>query len=259
MTRRKPHLKILALGLAAALALAAMAWATPPVKTEVGNLVLEFGFGSSPKALPAYENAPIKFWGSLRIGSKDGLIPAKIEHVEVELDKFGDVETRGLPSCTMGRLSTTTTQQARQLCPGAIVGSGSGAGVLAFPEQLPIDVTTPLTFFNGPQFGADPSVIVHAHLNIPAPTTYLVLLRVERIQNGIYGFRIASDVPRIAGGAGTITSFRFRIDREWKYKGKEMHYLLARCPIGRLQAVLNASFDDGTLLRTHFVDPCTTR
>ncbi|HEX6665403.1 MAG TPA: hypothetical protein VF081_02275 [Solirubrobacterales bacterium] len=257
MSGRKPHRTILALGLAAALALTAMAGATPPVETSVGNLVFEFGFGSSPKALPAHENVPIKFWGSMRIGTKDGSIPAKIEHVDVELDKFGDVETRGLPTCSQAKLSATTTEQARRLCPGAIVGTGSGKGILAFPEQPPIDVTTPLTFFNGPQFGADPSVIVHAHLNIPAPTTYLVLLRVERIQNGIYGFRIASDVPRIAGGSGTITGFRFRIDREWKYKGREMHYLLARCPIGRLQAVLNASFDDGTLVRTHFIDPCT--
>jgi hypothetical protein len=241
------------------LLVAGLASETLASRVALGNLVVDFDFNSAPRKLPRTVDAPIKFWGSSEIQTRDGATPAQIEHIMVEFDRFGHLETRGLPTCSRRQLEATTAAKARKMCPGAIVGTGFGAGVVEFPEQTPIPASSPVTFFNGPEIDGDPSVIVHAHLDIPAPTTYLVPVRIETINRGIYGYRIDSDIPRIAGGYGTITDFRFRFDRKWHFGGERLSYLYARCPIGRLQALIEAQFVDGTDLKMTFAHPCQAR
>jgi hypothetical protein len=225
----------------------------------LGNLIVDFQLDSAPKSLPKHENAPIAFWGSGDFATRDGTTPPKLRKMIFEMDKFGKVETRGLQVCTRAKLEATTVSQAREKCRGAIVGTGTGAGIVEFPEQAPIPARTPLTFFNGPTVGGDPTVIAHAYLTVPAPTTYLVPLRIERIRKGIFGFRIESDFPAIAGGYGSITHFDFRIDRKWQYRGEKLSYVYARCTIGRLQARFQAEFSDGSNVFGLFVDPCQVR
>ncbi len=246
------------LGFAAILGLLAAA-ALATTRVAVGNLIVEFNLDSAPAKLPRHQDAPISFWGSGSFETRDGTTPPPLRQMIFEVDKFGHLETRGLPTCSLAKLGATTVPQARKLCPGAIAGTGTGHGIVEFPEQAPIPAQTPLTFFNGPRIGGDPSLIVHAHLTVPVPTTYLVPLRIESISKGIYGFRVASKFPPIAGGYGSITSFDFRFDRKWRFKGEELSYVYARCPIGRLQARIEAEFKDGTALFGHFVDPCQAR
>lgn len=223
---------------------------------DLGNLIVDFHLDSAPAKLPRHELAPIDFWGSGDFGTKDGTTPPKLQEMTFEIDKFGAVETLGLPVCTQAKLRATTVSRARNVCQGAIVGAGTGAGIVEFPEQAPIPARTPLTFFNGPVVGGDPTLIVHAYLTVPVPTTYLVPLRIERIHKGIYGFRIQSKFPPIAGGYGSITHFDFRVDRKWRYRGKSTSYLYARCPIGHLQAKFEAEFSDSSKVSGTFVDRC---
>ena len=44
----------------------------------------------------------------------------------------------------------------------------------------------------------------------------------------------SSQIPSIAGGAGSVTKFKLTIDRRFTYKGKKESYLTASCPTGRL-------------------------
>jgi hypothetical protein len=228
-------------------------------RAVAGNLVIDFELDSAPDKLPRFENTPISFWGSGSFGTGDGSVPPPLQRMLFEIDKFGSLETRGLPKCTVAKLEATTAPQARQLCPGAVVGTGRGAAVIAFPEQAPLPASTPLTFFNGPKVGGDPTVIVHAHLTIPSPTTYLVPMRIEHIEKGVYGFRVESKIPPIAGGYGSITGFRFHMDRKWQFGDSELSYINARCQIGRLQARIETEFVDDTILRIHYVHPCQVR
>lgn len=228
-------------------------------RVSLGNLLVDFHLDSAPNRLPRHENAPIDFWGSGAFRTQDGTTPPKLERMTFEIDRFGKVETLGLPVCSQGRLKATTVSQARGLCPGAIVGTGSGSVIVEFPEQPPIPARAPLTFFNGPTIGGDPSLIIHAFLSIPVPATYLVPLRIRRIHNGVYGFRIEAKIPPIAGGSGSITRFDFRFDRDWRYRGKRMSYIYARCAIGRLQARIETEFSDGSDLFGHFIHPCQVR
>jgi hypothetical protein len=104
--------------------------------------------------------------------------------------------------------------RARAACPNAIVGEGQGTAIVKFPEQEPIKASSPITLFNGPPGPhGDPTVLAHAYLSVPAPTTYIVPIVIEPIHQGIYGYRTKATIPKIAGGAGIPISGHFRIGK----------------------------------------------
>jgi hypothetical protein len=252
----------LAVALAALLLVAASALAVREVtkiRLQAGNIVVVGEGGFAPKALPKNVDAPIELFGKGHLDTVDGNLPPILETLEFEFDKHGSVDTTGLPKCSSGKLQATTVSQARKLCPGAIVGKGEGSAVVAFPEQAPIKVSSPITIFNGPRIGGDPSVLAHAYLTVPAPTTFIVPVRIETIHRGRYGYRVEARIPKIAGGAGVPTAGSIRINRKWTFKGKKHSFVNARCADGRLQAIGKFDFKDGTNLKGTFVSTCQAR
>jgi hypothetical protein len=224
---------------------------------RASNLVITTDGGFTPTTLPKKGYAPIKLHGFGKIDTEDGSLPPILETVTIWFDKHGEVETRGLPVCTPAKLAATTVPQARKLCPGAIVGKGIGKAVVAFPEQPPIPATSPLTLFNARPKGRNPVVLVHAHLTVPAPTTFVVPIEIERVNSGRYGFKTVGKIPRIAGGSGIPLYARLSVGREWNYKGKRLSYANAGCPDGRLQAKGQFEFKDGTFLQGSVFKRCT--
>jgi hypothetical protein len=229
------------------------------VHIQAGNIIVDGEGGFTPTALPKNVDAPITLFGRGKISTVDGSYPPVLKTIEFEFDKHGSVDTTGLPKCSMAKLKATTVPQARKLCPGAIVGTGRGSAVVKFPEQGPIAASSPITLFNGPRIGGDPSVLAHAHLTVPAPTTFIVPVRIETIHNGRYGYHVKAEIPRIAGGYGIPISGSLRVGRKWTYKGKQHSFVNARCADGRLQAIGEFGFKDGTRMKGTFLSPCQVR
>ncbi len=229
------------------------------IRIQAGDIVVVGEGGFRPTALPKNVDAPITLFGRGKISTASGDYPPILQTIEFEFDKHGSVDTTGLPKCTAAKLQATTVPVARKLCPGAIVGTGRGSAVVLFPEQAPIPASSPITLFNGPRIGGDPSVLAHAHLTVPAPTTFIVPVRIETIHNGRYGYRVVARIPKIAGGAGVPISGSLTVGRKWTFKGKKHSYVNARCPDGRLQAVGKFGFKDGTRMSGTFLSPCQTR
>lgn len=250
---RKTVLRASAMAAVAALAIAASAAA---LVLHAGNVVVTTDGGFSPTTLPKTHFAPITLHGYGRISTADGSVPPVLKTIVLWFDKHGAVETRGLPICTKAKLAATTTAQARKLCPGAIVGTGFGKAVVNFPEQPPIPASSPITIFNGPPKDGNPTVLAHAHLTVPAPTTFVVPIVIQKVHDGRYGFKTVAEIPPIAGGSGTPIYGRLKIGRTWKYKGKTLSYANASCPDGRLQAKGEFVFKDGTDLRGELLRPC---
>jgi hypothetical protein len=258
------NIRALAVAVAAALVLVAAASALAVKKVtkihiQAGNIVVDGEGGFTPTALPRNVDAPITLFGRGKISTVDGTLPPVLQTIEFEFDKHGSVDTAGLPKCSAGRLKATTVPQARKLCPGAIVGTGRGSAVVKFPEQDPIPASSAITLFNGPRVGGDPTVYAHAHLTVPAPTTFIVPIRIETIHNGRYGYRVNAEIPKIAGGAGIPISGSITVGRKWTFKGKEHSYVNARCADGRLQAIGEFGFKDGTRMKGTFLSPCQVR
>ncbi|HEX3323947.1 MAG TPA: hypothetical protein VHR65_02245 [Solirubrobacterales bacterium] len=226
------------------------------LRLQVGDVTVVTGGGFSPTTLPKHEFAPIKLHGFGKFETTDGSPPPILKQLTIWFDKHGAVETRGLPVCTMAKLAATTTSQARKLCPGAIVGKGFGKAVINFPEQAPIAASSPITIFNGPKKDGNPTVLAHAHLTVPGPTTFVVPIEIQKVHDGRYGFKTVAEIPRIAGGYGTPIYGRLTIGKTWKYKGKTLSYANASCPDGHLQAKGQFTFKDGTFLQGTLVEPC---
>jgi hypothetical protein len=229
------------------------------VRLQAGNLLAIGEGGFAPSALPKNVDAPITIFGRGRLDTVDGTLPPILKTIEFEFDRHGSVDTVGLPFCTSGQLQATTVPAARKRCPGAIVGKGFGHAIVKFPEQAPIPVSSPITIFNGPRRGGDPTVFAHFYTTVPVVTTFVVPVRIETIHNGRYGYRVHAEIPKIANGAGIPISGSITIGRRWTYKGVKHSYVNARCPDGRLQAKGKFGFDDGTLLQGSFLNPCQTR
>jgi hypothetical protein len=229
------------------------------IELRAGNLVLVGHGGFAPETLPRHHNAPIILFGAGRISTVDGELPPILQRIEAEFDRHGAVDTAGLGVCTAQRLKATTVAGARRACADAIVGTGVGHGIVKFPEQAPIPVSSPLTLFNGPKKHGLDTVIAHGYLSIPVPTTYIVPVVIERVDNGVYGYRIDVKLPPIAGGYGIPISAKGKVGRKWIYWGEEHSFLNARCETGHLQAHGIFTFNDETVLSGTFIRPCSVR
>ena len=246
----------------ALLVIAASAWAVrnkEVIELRAGNLILVGRGTFAPEDLPKHHNAPIILHGAGHISTVDGELPPILEKVEAEFDRHGAIDTTGLGVCTTKKLQATTVAEARRVCRSAIVGEGIGRGIVKFPEQAPIHVSSPLTLFNGPKEHGLDTVIGHGYLSIPVPTTYIVPIVIERIHNGVYGYRIKVKIPPIAGGYGIPISAKGKVGRKWSINGRQHSFLNARCETGHLQAHGVFTFKDRSVLSGTIVKRCSVR
>ena len=248
-------LKLAALGAACTLGLAGVAAAE---RFVAGKLILDVDGGFSPKTLPKKSFAPVTLRGKGNISTTDGTVPPVMTRAIVEFDRNGKLDTRGLAVCRPVRLEDTVVKQARKVCKRAIVGTGFASAQVTFPDQPPIPATSPLTIFNGPRRGGNPTSIIHAYTTIPAPTTFVVVAPITRAK-GRYRYRVTANVPPIAGGYGALTFTRFKVGRVYKHKGKRRSYASARCRDGRLQARGSFQFADGTVISGTALRRCKAR
>jgi len=245
------------IGLLAAVGSASAVRKVERVKLRAGDLVIIGHGGFSPEALPRFHNAPIRLHGGGTVSTISGQIPPVLNDITFEFDRHGAVDTTGLPVCTKGKLVATDVPTARRACVDAIVGKGFGTAIVALPEQKPIPASTGITLFNGPKVNGFDTFLVHAHLDVPAPSTVLFQVVIEKIHKGVYGYRVDAEIPKIVNGYGHPVSGFINVGRQWTYKGKRHSYLSARCETGRLQARGKFGFEDGTLLIGNFFRPCT--
>lgn len=215
---------------------------------RVGTLVLHADGGFEPQALPQRTYAPIHFQGHGDIETTDGSVPPALQHVRLEFDRDGRLTTAGLSVCPPARLEGASPEEARNRCGDAIVGVGHIGAVVPLPLLGRITLRSPLTLFNGPRQGGNPTVIMHAQAPFPISETYVVVIPIERMHGSIYGYRTSFDIPPIAGGLGSITHLDTKIGRRYRVGGTERSYVSARCSDFILQTQGYFSFADGNVV-----------
>lgn len=256
MNRRRQALLIAVVGTLAAVLAASFAAAEKATVVRAGNLVLRINGGVSPKKLPKNKLAPITLRASGRLSTTDGSQPPATKTVTIDFDKHGTINARGLPVCHAGQLQSRDTKSAKAACPKSIVGHGKTIVRVAFPEQTPFQSTGPLILFNGGVRHGVTTMYIHAYVSVPTPTAIVTVVKIKKIHKGPYGTRAMARIPKIAGGAGSVTSFTLAVHRTFKRGGKKQSYLLARCANGRFRAhaVLRAA--DGTTMGGSIVRSC---
>jgi hypothetical protein len=253
---RKPILSI-ALAALAALILTAVALGSPNRKVWcAGNICVADDGGISPEKLPKHGKAPVTARLNGEISTRDRSHPPPFQSMDLKIDKTLSLDAKGLPVCRASQITATTTATAKKACGEAIVGSGEAEVEVAFPEQAPFRSAGPLVLFNGGVKGPITTLLLHAYVNVPAPTAIVVEATIAKIHEGRFGMRIQAEVPRIAGGAGSVTMFDLHVGRRYTYKGRKKSFLSASCPTGIWVAKGQASFEDGTKLAINHLFPC---
>lgn len=243
--------------LAAVIAVVALAGLTlvssvgaKPEHVIVGNLDVEYDGGYSPTALPKNKFTPITFFLWSKIKTVDGKHPPAIKEFKLEGDKNAQVNVKGVPTCTSGKLQAQTSAAARKVCGPAIVGEGTTEVEVQFPEQPPIDVKSDLIAFNGGFKGGVTTLFIHAYLTAPVTAAIVTTVKIKNVKKGRYGTEAIATIPKIAGGSGSPTYFKLKFN-----KG----FLMAKCPDGRLQAHGTGVFADGTKASATVIRPCTPK
>ncbi|HET9198184.1 MAG TPA: hypothetical protein VFN92_08040 [Solirubrobacterales bacterium] len=255
---RKPLLLIALVALLALAVTAAVAAGSPNRKIWcVANLCVADDGGISPDKLPRHEKAPTTARLNGEISTKDGSHPPPFESMDLKIEKNIALDAVGLPTCRLGQLKATSSAAAKRACREAIVGSGEAEVEVAFPEQAPFRSTGPLILFNGGTKGPTTTLLLHAYVDVPAPTAIVVPAKITRIHDGPFGLRIQATIPRIAGGSGSVTMFDLEVGRKYAYKGRKKSLLSASCPDGSWMAKGEAKFVDGTTLHIAHLFPCT--
>jgi hypothetical protein len=253
---RKYLLSATALAALLALALASNALGVREV-VHAGNLVVVDDGGISPSVLPKHGGAPIDARIEVEIGTDDGTHPPALQKVSANIDKTIQLDVRGIPTCKLGQLLSRSTKDAKKACPDAIVGSGEGEVEVEFAEQPAFSAKGPLVLFNGGVRNGVITVYVHAYVAVPAPTAIVATAKVSRIHRGRYGLHMETTVPKIAGGAGSATSFTVHIGRRFTYKGQKRSFLTASCPTGHWGTEGEIAFSNGDKLNVAHIFPCT--
>jgi len=233
---------VLTLTAALAIAVAGIAAAERPTVVEVGNLVLTFNGGFSPKALPKAERAGITLKISGKVQTKDNTHPPALKEFIVEADKDGAIDAKGLPVCTAAKLEVTDTPHARAACPDAIVGEGTTDVEVEFPESPPFVAHSTLLAFNGGTSGGKTTIFIHAYLSSPVSAAVISPVKITKIHKGRFGLKSVATIPKIAGGSGSVVDFDLTLGRKFTYRGKAQSYLLLQCSSGKVFARGTAKF-----------------
>jgi len=223
-----------------------VAGAAQAALVETGNLILHADGSFEPRSLPKHRFSPIAFEGHFDIDAKSGGRPAALKHLVLEFDRDGRLDAARLPSCLPERIANASTEEARQICAGAMVGKGHLEALISLPGG-PVPASSPLTIFNGPQQEGHPTVILHARTTVPGTQTYAIVAPIER-QPGEFRYRVTIEVPLIAAGLGSLTHVDVEVGRRFKVAGKSRSYVAARCSDGILRTFGGFTFDDGTII-----------
>lgn len=259
MTRiRRNRTKALAglvVAAAAVMAVVAIASAATSITFKENNLEATFKGGVTPKVLPKKGTAPVGLSLEGTMKSTNGEHLAALETVNLEFDKAGVLNTKGLASCKVSKLESTTTKTAKQVCKEAIVGSGVVTADIAFREQPDLRASGPLVVFNGSK-GGKQELILHVYAHVPAATTFVVPVKISKA-HGKFGTKAFIAVPKIVGGSGSVTSFKAKIKKLYNSGGKKQSLLNAGCPSSKLAVMGEFKFHDGTDMHGEVTVPCT--
>ena len=228
-------------GVSAAIA-AALLTAAPAAALLPAPLRSTPAIESTPTPAPSDGRVPVGLRLADTIAMEDGSHPPAATEMRFDLDRHFRLDLTDIRACKelKGRQSGRDTSP----CEGfEEVARGAIEVETLLPEQPPVTVAGNAVAY---KIGSR-TLVVWAYLPAPVTGALLVPVRIGSKSDGPYGPRLTFAIPKIAGGAGSLThlSLRFR-------KGP---FSLA-CPDGRLQSRVYGSFADGSVASTATLRTC---
>jgi hypothetical protein len=191
-------------------------------------LTATFGAGVSPSKLPRSDYVPItaSVFGKV---ATNGTHPSALREAVVDIDKDIRVRVNGLPVCGAHIDIREDGRRLEKVCRSSLIGRGKARFEIAFPEQEPIKITSPLFVLNGGKKNGEVTLGIVTSVTVPAPTAIVITVTITRKGSGIHS---VAKIPVIAGGSGSVLGFNFKLGKTYSYKGKKVGYFEAKCPDG---------------------------
>ena len=130
---------------------------------------------------------------------------------------------------------------------------------VAFAENTPINVPSRLLVFKGGESDGTTTLLIHSYFANPISSSIVIPVTIANHRRGPFGTRAVAKVPQIAGGAGSIVGFDFRIFKSVEIDGGRLNPISAICRDGHLQVLDFGKFEDGSKLQTGVTRACTAR
>ncbi len=217
-----------AIALVATVSLLAVASATQGELVQVKNLRIFFDASFRPHSLPRDRPVPVTVTVEGGISTADGTHPPALRRLEIALNRQGRLTTRGLPTCSPSSLQLTATEAALALCGPALVGRGRFAADLDLtPGSLPAHGRA--LAFNSRR-GGKPALLLHFYATVPVRATFVLPLTIDRRRKGDFGTVLSTEIPKLAGGLGSITDIELTVGRSYDDGGTRRSFLSASCP-----------------------------
>jgi hypothetical protein len=216
---------LIALALFAVIGLAAAAQAEKRIE---GNLVVTFDGGIKPRALPRSETAPVAVSVDSSFSTTDGADPPpQLQTISIGINKEGVLFDRGLPTCRVRRIQPATIGAARQICGGAIVGSGHVQVRVHLTNQPPFTFEGPMLVFHAKRAGGHRRLLAQVYGKKP-PSAFVLTFKVLEKQ-GTFGTVIKTTLPKPARQWAYVTHFDMKLRRIYTYQGQRHSYVNAAC------------------------------
>lgn len=223
-----------------------MATAGCPARPE-----MRFDAQALPRRLPSEARAPVSMRVHGSISTADGSLPSSLRRVEMDFDRAGAIDARGLPVCSRSKVETLSIGPLRRACRSSIVGRGTALVGIPSAEPVPLD----LTVFNGGVRGGATTLFIRASGALSTPSPVLVTVRPIGPGAGPYGLRAVAEIPPL-DLSGSLIDFELVVGRRFADRGVARSYLSASCPDGALQIGAREDFRDGTILAAAAVRSC---
>jgi hypothetical protein len=232
--------------------------------TQSGDLFVSFSGGIDPGALPRRSLAPIAVRVAGKIRTLTGHRPPSLRQITIEINQGGRLDTHGLPVCPPARIEATSSEGALAACREALVGGGSFAAKVAFPEQTAFPSRGRILAFNSRSNGHR-TILAHVYGAEPAPISRLIVFHL-RHGSGPYGTVLSGDLPETLIHWGYLKRISLSLHRLFTYRGRVHSYLSAACdaPPGFRSASFrfahaSMTFEDGRTLSSTLTRTCRVR
>ena len=219
---------------------AGIAIAAPNTQSIVGSI--------KPKKLPKNERKPISLdvnVFSTNSGNANN-IPNPTTLAKVDFSKNILFQQTGYPTCETSQFgSSSTTQDVKDECGDAVIGSGSatinvptaggGPPVVVKPDVVAANVK-------------GNKILLHSHNSLSGGTPLVGQIQTKKSGGGKYGLTLTVPVPPLAGGAAVITQFGAVIDKvAYNHKGKKLAIISSNCKDKTMDFQARFTDDEGQL------------
>jgi hypothetical protein len=192
-----------------------------------GTLRVKFEGNLTPTSLPRSDEAPVRVSVSAKVTTTNGTTPPPMRQMAIAINKYGRLDTTGLPVCQLEQIQPATTDDALAGCRRSLIGEGRFTADVpekggAFPSDGKIYA------FNG-ELEGHPAILAHVYGVKPAPASFTMAFVISE-SKGTYGTTLKANMPPAKAGSGSITGISLSLGKNFSAGGERRSLFSGSCP-----------------------------